>query len=173
MDVPPASRAGIRKIRRTPRKGLRSFLLKQQVCHEPGVTAVAVRKGMDPDESMVESRHDFIEWEGPVLQLRTTIKEQIPDRDGDFFGSNAKILLRQPERTGPSPGSVEHVPMQLANEFIVQYRKLSLTVYPTQCFKNVFRLIGIELGDRRHPRGNQPSGFIRIQWGRAGRVLEL
>src|SRR5450432_4354894 len=67
-----------------------------------------------------------------VFKLRTTIEEQIPDGDGDLLGSNAKILLRQPECTGPSPGSVEHVSMQFANELIIQHRKLSPAIQPTQ-----------------------------------------
>jgi hypothetical protein len=62
-----ASRAGICKIRSIPRKGLCPFLLKQQIRHEPGVTSVTVRKGMNPDESMMETRHDLIERHGPGL----------------------------------------------------------------------------------------------------------
>ncbi len=87
--------------------------LYDDVCHQPAVPAVAVRKAMDADQAMLEAQGHFVWGEGVVCHPITEIVQQLAQFKRNQMMGYAQILLAIPVLASPFPDFSVHLQMQL------------------------------------------------------------
>lgn len=115
-DVSGAQFSGIGKSAPAPAERLAAKRFDQQVCHQPRMTAVAVRKRMDGDQLMVQPHGDFIGRLGFMLY---PVPHVIEERRRFYrypVGVNADVSRRAPKRASPFPHLAEHPLVQRQRE---------------------------------------------------------
>ena len=136
------------------------------------MTAVAVGKGVDGDEAVVEADGDFIGWKGGVVDLVAHVVEQFFELNADVQPIDTDVLVGLAKLAGPLPGFAEHLAMELAQEGFAE-DVLALFARPLVAFADVELFPLVEFGLRGEMAGNQAGQFVSIERRGAGRVVEV
>jgi len=122
---------------------------------------------------MMKANGYLIFIENMILDLVTSVIEQITQLHGDLCPINADVLIGTTESSSPLPRSIEHLSVQVANKPLIQQLSLFLPFGPTisENYIGLFPFIELRLCGDVHR--NQACSFIGIKWGRSGYVLKL
>lgn len=133
---------------------------------------VAVGKGVDGDEAVVEADGDFIGWKSGVVDLVAYVVEQFLEFNADVQPIDADILVGLAKLAGPLPGFAEHLAVELAQEGFAE-DVLALFARPLVAFADVELFPLVEFGLRAEMAGDQAGQFVGVERCGAGRVVEI
>jgi len=85
------------------------------------MATIAIRKGMDEYQAVMESRCNFIRLIGSILDPVTTIIEKLPEIVWNAIGIHPDIPSRTAEFTRPSPDPAKHPLVQIGEEALIQH----------------------------------------------------
>src|ERR1019366_2271158 len=102
-DIALAHRAGIAQTLPSPRKPFTPEAHRQKVRHEAGVPAVAVRKGMNLHQPVMEAHRDLIGRIRGVFDPRFGVVKQLAQGYRNLPIGNPYITIAAPEPPGPAP----------------------------------------------------------------------
>ena len=88
----------------------------EQVGHHPGLASVAIGKGVDGHEAMMEADGDFIGRKGGMVDLVAHVVEQFFELNTDVEPIDTDVLVGLAKLAGPLPGFAEHLAMELAQK---------------------------------------------------------
>jgi len=77
------------------------------------MSAIAVRKGMDAHQAMMESKRNLVRRMHTILDPVLRVSKQAGHIGGDSVGLNTQSLLCCPKMARPTPRRVEHSSMEL------------------------------------------------------------
>jgi len=86
--------------------------LHKQICHHAGMSAIAVWKGVNPDQPVMQSHGCLIWLEGCVVAPVSYVIDQLSGLDSDPVRCDADILFCAAVRSCPLPDIPEHFSVQ-------------------------------------------------------------
>ena len=120
LDISAAQRTGIAQTLPSPRKPFPSQLHRQQIGHEAGVAAVAIREGVNLHQPVMETHRDLIRRISVVRYPGFGIVQQLAQGDWNFPVVYPDVAFGGPELSRPAPDVAEHPPVQVPDEFLAQ-----------------------------------------------------
>lgn len=128
---------------------------------------------MYPDQLVVKPHRQRIGLVDVVVDLVLRVIQKIAQLDRHLLPGNADVLVAAAESARPAPRLVEHLPMQIANEPLIEKIASPLTRRPLVRLGDVDLLPGVQIGLGHDMRRYQASRFIRVERGSARCVFEL
>ena len=136
------------------------------------MASIAIGKGVDDDQAMMEADGNFIRRIGGMLYLIADVIEQILQFDTDLEPIDADVFVGLAEIACPLPGFTEHLLVQLANEGFVE-NFLALLARPGFTLHDVQLLPLVQLTLRGDMAGDQAGELVGIKRGSARRVVDI
>lgn len=164
-DVGRSKLADIMQRATAPAEGLLAKALDKKVCHEPRVAPIAVGKGMDSDEAVMEPDSDLIRWKGRVIDPVADVVEHYADVVRDPMRLDANVPLCQPIGAGPSPDVAEHPLVQRFGKIGAEHVTVPLPPAPRPygALHDILLLGLVEIAARRDPGLLQAETFFGFQ----------
>jgi len=105
-----------------PREAAAAKCGDEQIGGQAGVTAVAVREGMNPDQPVMKPHGDFIRPVAAMVDPIAGVIEQGFDIDRNPPRLDADIAGRRSIFSGPPPNILKHAPVQGLQEPFIENR---------------------------------------------------
>lgn len=108
-DIGFSRGTGIDQVAAAPGEARLPKTLNQQIGHQARVAAVAIRKGMDGDQTVMETHGDFIGWLAGVFDLVVSVVQQLFQFNTDLEPIHTDVFVRLTKVTRPLPSVAEHL----------------------------------------------------------------
>src|SRR6266702_2515362 len=172
--VLPAALPGINQIAAAPGKTrLPEQMHQQDIGHQPGMAAIAVGKGMNRRETVMEADCNLVGGIAAMLQPGGGIGAESAQFRGNLPCRHADILAGSPVFSRPAPDVTEHPFMQTLDETIGEDVTRSAAEGPDLGFGDVLLFPAVKFGPRGDMGEQQSVRLIRVERGCPFRVIEL
>jgi hypothetical protein len=135
-------------------------LLNKHVSAQPGVATVAIGKGVDGDQPVMETDGDLIHRLHPIGD----VGQQNRHLHADLPPVGADALVAAAVLTGPTPALAEHLAMQTPQPALFQRPGPLLAEQPEQSSLDVLLFPFVELASVDQMGAPQTLQLLAIQW---------
>ncbi len=162
-DIPRPCLTDIGQADPSPGERLLSEPFHEEVRHEPGGAAVAVRERMHGDETVMQPHRDLIRRIGLLLDPVANIVQRHAELDRNTDRIDPDIALGPAEVAGPGPDIAEHPAVELPDECFGEDVPAALAVCPCGARSDVGLLGLVQLASVGDPGLKKTVPFLRFK----------
>jgi hypothetical protein len=161
LDVARPRRAGLAEPLPSPRESLAVELQDEQVGHQAGVAAIAVREGVDPRQPVMKAHCDLVGRIRVIFHPGFNVVDQLAELRGDQPVVDADVALAGPQSSGPPPHVTQHAPVKIPDELLAQQVPPAAVHGPLLRADDILLFRRIQVPPIRNVAGDEVARFLR------------